>query len=236
MRHADRSAPIELYPRLLNREAHLDALHRIDATARSLSEPDHAQRAERARYGAALGQGKLPRAFARQMMRVARDKESFSDWLDVVGDRCATAEVATRLTPRDRRACRAQGSALAGADHVRRNRDARVRNGVLGRSGHVVARSLRQQGQCRRGARRTDVGSGEGTAARPVCARRIPDRSASSCDRRRGNEGKAFVGGVAVQVEHRFRISRSSAAGPRIRTAREYERNILVVIPGNNRG
>jgi hypothetical protein len=89
--------PIELYPRVLRRPEFLAALHGIDRTH------------DRYRFQTALNVvnvldmaelwgGRLPRSFAEQMLRVAQDKQEFDRWLELVSTRCETAEVAERLT------------------------------------------------------------------------------------------------------------------------------------------
>jgi len=89
--------PVELYPRMLRRAAHLDLLHRIDRSH------------DRFRYQTALNAlnvldmaelwrgRRLPRSFAEEMLRVAQDKEPYDKWLDLVRDRCTTPEATKRL-------------------------------------------------------------------------------------------------------------------------------------------
>jgi len=89
--------PVELYPRMLRRAAHLDLLHRIDRSH------------DRFRYQTALNAlnvldmaelwrgRRLPRSFAEEMLRVAQDKEPYDKWLDLVRDRCTTPQATKRL-------------------------------------------------------------------------------------------------------------------------------------------
>ena len=89
--------PVELYPRMLRRAAHLDLLHRIDGSH------------DRFRYQTALNAlnvldmaelwrgRRLPRSFAEEMLRVAQDKEPYDKWLELVQHRCTTADAERRL-------------------------------------------------------------------------------------------------------------------------------------------
>ena len=94
----DYQNPVELYPRMLQRAPLLDALHRIDGSR------------DYYRYQTALNilnvfdmserwpDGRLPRTFAEQMLRVAQDKQQFDKWLQIVAERSASPDVAERLT------------------------------------------------------------------------------------------------------------------------------------------
>lgn len=231
--HADRSAPIELYPRLLNREAHLDALHRIDSkhdhyqqqtTLNVLNVLDTAQR-----WGS-----KLPRAFARQMMRVARDKENFSDWLDVVGGRCTSAEVATRLTAEISRCVahkdqRWPAPITYDATATRAYEKAYWDDLVTLSHGHFVNKAnadvVRDEPSLNRakGLQRDLFALGEYLIDRHRHA--IADA---------GMQGKAFVGELPFKWNTDFEYEEFGGWAAN-RDGSEYERNILVVIPGNNR-
>src|SRR4029079_19427636 len=89
--------PVELYPRMLRRAAHLDLLHRIDRShdrfgyQTALNPLNVLDMAE-------LWRGRrLPRSFAEDMLRVAQDKEPYDKWLDLVRDRCTTPQATKRL-------------------------------------------------------------------------------------------------------------------------------------------
>ncbi len=95
---SDHRRPVELYPRILSREPYRDALHSVDG------------KGDYYRYQTALNvlnvfdmserwpDGRLPRTFAEQMLRVAQDKQRFDAWLEIVASRCADPAVAARLT------------------------------------------------------------------------------------------------------------------------------------------
>jgi hypothetical protein len=96
--HPDYAQPVELYPRMLRRPTLLDATQRIDRSH------------DRYRFQTALNvfnvfdiserwqHGRLPRSFAEQLLRVAQDHQQFDQWLKVVAERCAAPDVAQRLT------------------------------------------------------------------------------------------------------------------------------------------
>ena len=231
----DRSTPIELHPRLLNRQTYLDALHRIDAThdhyqsqttLNVLNVLDTAQRWQT---------GQLPRAFARQMMRMARDKESFSDWLDVVGSRCTTADVATRLT-REIADCVAQKDQRWPAPitydvTATRAYEMAYWNDLVTLShGHFVNKA------------NADVVSDEPTLNRAKGLQRdLFALGEYLIDRHRraiadaGMQNKAFVGELPFKWNTDFEYQEFGGWAAN-QDGSEYERNILVVIPGNNRG
>jgi Peptidase family M28 len=90
--------PVELYPRVLRRQTHLDLLQQIDRSR------------DRYRYQTSLnvlnifdmaerwpGRRRLPRSFAEEMLRVAQDKQRFGDWLSIIPERCTAPVVAQRL-------------------------------------------------------------------------------------------------------------------------------------------
>ena len=89
--------PVELYPRVQQRREFIAAVRGIDRTH------DHY------RYQTALNvvnvfdmadrwRGRLPRSFAEQMLRVAQDKQDFDRWLELLAERCETADIADCLT------------------------------------------------------------------------------------------------------------------------------------------
>jgi hypothetical protein len=231
----DLATPIELYPRLLNREAYLDALHRIDAkhdhyesqtTLNVLNVLDTAQR---------WGSGKLPRAFARQMMRVARDKERFSDWLDMVRGRCTSADAATRLTTEISNCVahkdqRWPAPITYDVTATRAYEKAYWNDLVTLSHGHFVNKA------------NADVVRDEPTLNRAKGLQRdllalgeyLIDRHRHAIDDA-GMQGKAYVGELPFEWNTDFEY-REFGGWASNQDGSECERNILVVIPGNNRG
>ena len=113
----DLAHPIELYPRLLERPAYLSALRHLD------------ERRDHYRHQTALNiltildmselwhEPRLPRSFARQMLRMAKDERA----AQLAGHRARTSHAAdggTAPGAGDRAAGRGNRSAFARADHV----------------------------------------------------------------------------------------------------------------------
>ncbi len=121
----DLAHPIELYPRLLERPAYLSALRHLD------------ERHDHYRHQTALNiltildmselwhEPRLPRSFARQMLRMAKD-ERLRSWMGIVRERVTQPTRRTTLGAGDRTADRGNRSAFARTDHVCRDGDARL--------------------------------------------------------------------------------------------------------------
>ena len=231
---ADYVDPVVLYPRILNRPPYFDALHRVDAThdhyrnqtsLNILNILDMAERSEDAR---------LPRMFARQMLRVARDKQHFDEWLASVGTRCTSQDVAARLT-------RAIGKCVAPRNErlpesityrttaTRAYEEAYWRDLVMLSQGHFVNKSnsdvIRDAPTLNRVThlQRDLFALGEYLIGR--------HRSAIASA---GLEGIAHVGELPFRWETDFEYP-GFGGWVANQDGTEYERNILMVIPGNNR-
>jgi hypothetical protein len=224
-----------VYPRLLDRQPYLDALHGIDGKhdhyrdQMALNIVNVLDMAERS------GDKRLPKMFARQMLRVAHDKQEFDDWLVMLGDRCESADVAGRLqravsscvAPKDSSlpesltyastATRVYEEAywddlvtLSHGRFVNKANSDVVRDApTLNRVTHLQ-RDLFALGEYLMGRHRAAIA---GTQM----------------------EGIAYVGELPFRWETDFEYT-GFGGWVSNQDGREYERNILMVIPGNNRG
>ena len=226
--------PVELYPRLLQREVFVDALHGIDGSR------DHY------RYQTALNilnvfdmterwpSARLPRTFAEQMLRVAQDKQRFDQWLEVVAERSASPAAADRLTR----------SLSRSVDSGKRRLPKSITYGATATRGYEEAYwqylvTLSHGGFVNKA--NSDVVGDPPTLQRVAHSRRdlfalgeYLIRQYRSAISAAGMEGVAYVGELAFKWETDFEY-RDFGGWVANQDGREYERNILVVIPGKDR-
>jgi hypothetical protein len=226
--------PVELYPRLLRRAHFMDALLRIDRskdyyryqTALNVVNVfDMAQR-----WG-----GRLPREFTEQMLRTARDQQRFEPWLEAVAQRSATPEVAERLTGalakciQSKRRSRWPKALTYDATATREYEEAYW--------GHLVTLS---HGEFVNKAN-SDVVDDAPTLGHVSHPKRdlhalgdflIGEYRAAIAAA--GMEGVAYVGELPFKWDTDFEYEHFGGWVAN-RDGREYERNILMVIPGKNR-
>jgi hypothetical protein len=225
--------PLELYPRVLRRPEFLAALNGIDKTH------DHY------RYQTALNvvnvfdmaerwRGRLPRSFAEQMLRVAQDKQEFDRWLELLSVRCETADVAELLTKAlgrkvDRRSVRLPKPITYERTANRAYEEAYWRYlSVLSR-GEFVNKS------------NSDVVTDPATQERLAHPRRDLHalggyliREYERAIAAAGMDGIAVVGELPFEWQTDFEY-KDFGGWVANQTGAEYERNIMLVIPGKDR-
>jgi hypothetical protein len=229
----DLAHPVELYPRLLERPAYLSALHHLD------THHDHYRHQTAMNILTILDMAqlwhepRLPRSLARQMLRMPKD-ERLREWLDIVRERATqptaerrlVREIEQRVEQTDRplpepityhmTATRAFEESywndivtLAHGPFVNKvNADVVQDEPTMKRIQHPQ-RDLRALGDFL--IQRHKVAIAEA-----------------------GMEGAAFVGELPFQWKTDFDFTRFGG-WLLSQDGREYERNILVVIPGKNR-
>jgi hypothetical protein len=230
----DLAHPIELYPRLLERPAYRSALRHIDTahdhyrlqtalnilTILDMSELWHEPR--------------LPRSFARQMLRMAKE-ERLREWLDILRERATqptaeqrlVGEIVQRVEETDRPL---PEPITYEATATRAFEEAYWNDIVTLAHGRFVNKV------------NSDVVQDEPTKKRiahphrdlhtlgDYLMKRHRDAIAAA-----GMEGRAFVGELPFRWETDYDFTQYGG-WLHNRDGKEYERNILVVIPGNNRG
>jgi len=230
----DLARPIELYPRIEERPAYLSALRHIDAardhyrhqtslnvlTILDMSERWHEQR--------------LPRSFARQMLRLAKD-ERIRGWLAMVRERAAqpTAEqrLVKELSERVEDTDRPLPEALTyDSTATRAFEEAYWKDIVTVAHGRFVNKV------------NSDVVQDEPTKEHTAHPGRDLHVMGDYLIKRHreaivaaGMEGKALVGELPFKWETDFEFTHFGG-WLHNQDNREYERNLLVVIPGRNRG
>jgi hypothetical protein len=228
-------SPVELYPRLLRRPHFVDALLRIDRSK------------DYYRYQTALnvvnvfdmaqrwGRGRLPREFAEQMLRIAQDQQHFEHWLDIVAQRSATPEVAERLTGtlakcvESKRRSRWPKALTYAVTATREYEEAYWRHLVTLSHGEFVNKA------------NSDVVDDAPTRRHVSHAKRdlqalgdflIGEYRAAIAAA--GMDGVAYVGELPFKWDTDFEYEHFGGWVAN-QEGREYERNILMVIPGKDR-
>ena len=199
----DIAHPIELYPRMLERPTYLSALRHLD------------ERRDYYRHQTALNiltildmserwpEQRLPRSFARQMLRMAKD-ERLRSWLDIVRERSVQPSAEHRLVRAITRRVEEADRPLPDPITYDFTAPRSFEEDLLERHHHAGAWRIRQQGQLRCGAGRADQEAQRPSPARSTRSGRLLDRAASSSDCGGRYGGQGVRGRIAVQVGNRF--------------------------------
>jgi hypothetical protein len=230
----DVAHPIELYPRLLERPEYLSALRHLD------------ERRDHYRHQTALNiltildmserwpEPRLPRSFARQMLRMAKDERVLS-WLDMVRARVTQPSAEQRLVQaieqRIEEAHRPLPEPITYAATATRSFEEAYWNDIITLAHGRFVNKVN-----------SDVVQDEPTKKRIKHPHRdlhalgdyLIERHEAAIAAA-GLEGIAFVGELPFKWETDFDFTQYGGWA-RNQDGTEYERNILVVIPGKNRG
>jgi hypothetical protein len=230
----DLAHPIEMYPRLLERPTYLSALRHLDhkrdyyrdqTALNILTILDMSER---------WPEQRLPRSFARQMLRMAKD-ERLRSWLDIVRERSVQPSAEQRLvraiTRRVEEADRPLPDAITYDFTATRLFEEAYWNDISTLAHGEFVNKVN-----------SDVVQDEPTKKRIAHPQRdlhalgdyLIERHEAAIAAA-GMEGKAFVGELPFKWETDFDFSQYGG-WVQNQTGEEYERNILVVIPGKNRG
>jgi hypothetical protein len=230
----DLAHPIELYPRLLKRPAYLSALRHLD------EKHDHYRHQTALNIMTILDMAQLwhephlPRSFARQLLRMAKE-EHVHDWLAVVRDRLTQPIAGQRLLSeierRVEKADRPLPKALTYDRTATRAFEEAYWNDIVTLAHGKFINKVN-----------SDVVQDEPTKKRSAHPHRDLHAMGDYLIKRHqaaiataGMEGKAFVGELPFKWETDFDFNQFDG-WVRNQNGKEYERNILVVIPGKNRG
>lgn len=230
----DPSHPIELYPRQLARPAYLSALRHID------SKHDHYRHQTALNILTILdmaelwGEPRLPRTFARQMLRMPKD-ERLREWLDIVRERATQPTAEQRLvgeiTQRVDETVLPLPEPITYHVTARRAFEEAYWNDIVTLAHGPFVNKVN-----------SDVVQDEPTMKRIQHPHRdlhalgeyLIERHREEI-RKAGMEGMAFVGELPFQWKTDYDFTKFGG-WLLSQDGREYERNILVVIPGKNRG
>jgi hypothetical protein len=230
----DLAHPIELYPRLLQRPVYLSALRHLDEThdhyrhqtalniltILDMSERWHEQR--------------LPRSFARQMLRIAKEGR-VRDWLVALHERATQPTAEQRLVSEIQRRVeetdRPLPEPITYETTATRAFEEAYWNDIITLAHDRFVNKVN-----------SDVVLDEPTKKRSAHPQRDLQALGDYLIKRHqeaisaaGMEGAAFVGELPFKWETDFDFTQYGG-WLRNQDGQEYERNILVVIPGKNRG
>ncbi len=227
--------PVELYPRLLRRAHFVDALHRIDCSKDYYRDETTLNVVNVLNMAQRWGRGRLPREFAEQMLRIAKGRQRFEPWLEILAQRSATPEVTARLTSalRDsvesKRRSRWPKALTYTATATRAYEEAYWRHLVTLSHGEFVNKS------------NSDVVDDAPTLGHVSHPKRdlhalgeflIGEYRAAIAAA--GMDGVAYVGELPFKWDTDFEYEHFGGWVAN-QDGREYERNILMVIPGKDR-
>jgi hypothetical protein len=230
----DLSHPIELYPRLQERPAYMSALRHIDT------------RHDHFRHQTALNiltlldmsqiwhEPRLPRSLARQMLRMPKD-ERLREWLDIVRERATqpTAEqrLVSEIKGRVEETDRPLPEPITYTTTATRAFEAAYWGDIVTLAHGPFVNKVN-----------ADVVQDEPTMKHIAHPNRdlhaLGDyliKRHEDAIKEAGMEGMAFVGELPFQWKTDFDLT-GFGGWQRNQEGKEYERNILVVIPGKNRG
>jgi hypothetical protein len=230
----DLARPIELYPRLLARPAYLSALRHLD------------ERRDHYRHQTALNiltildmaelwhEPRLPRSLARQMLRMAKD-ERLRSWLDIVRERATQPSAEQRLIGEIERRVEKTDRPLPDpityhATATRAFEEAYWNDISSLAHGKFVNKVNSDVVQDEPTKKRIKHPHRDLHALGDYLIERHQQAIAAA-----GMEGRAFVGELPFKWETDFDFPQYDG-WVRNQEGKEYERNILVVIPGKNRG
>ena len=230
----DLAHPIELYPRLLERPTYLSALRHLD------------DKRDYYRHQTALNiltildmserwpEQRLPRSFARQMLRMAKD-ERLRSWLNIVRERSVQPSAEHRLvraiTRRVEETDRPLPEPITYDFTATRSFEEAYWNDIVTLAhGHFVNKVNSDVVQDEPTKKRIAHPHRDLHALGDYLIKRHQEAIAAA-----GMEGAALVGELPFKWETDFDFTQYGG-WVRNQEGKEYERNILVVIPGKNRG
>jgi len=230
----DITHPIELYPRLLERPVYLSALRHLD------EKHDHYRHQTALNILTILDiserwhEPRLPRSFARQMLRVAKD-ERLRSWLDIVRERVTQPTAEQRLVQaieqRIEETDRPLPEPITYDTTATRAFEEAYWNDIITLAHGKFVNKVN-----------SDVVLDEPTKKRIAHPHRDLHALGDYLIKRHqeaiaaaGLEGAAFVGELPFKWETDFDFTQFGG-WVHNQEGKEYERNILVVIPGKNRG
>jgi hypothetical protein len=226
--------PIELYPRLLERPEYLSALRHLDEKRDHFRHQTALNILTILDMAALWPEPRLPRSFARQMLRMAKE-ERLRSWLDVVRERVTqpTAEqrLVSAIEQRIEETDRPLPEPITYAATATRSFEEAYWNDIITLAHGKFVNKVN-----------SDVVQDEPTKKRVKHPQRdlhalgdylIERHQKAIADA--GMEGKAFVGELPFKWETDFDFSQYGG-WVKNQDGTEYERNILVVIPGKDRG
>jgi hypothetical protein len=230
----DIARPIELYPRLLERPAYLSALRHLDESH------DHFRHQTALNILTILDMSerwhepRLPRTFTRQMLRMAKD-ERIRSWLEMVRQRASQPTAEQRLIKEITRRVESDFRPLPEAitypsTATRAFEEAYWKDIVTLAHGRFVNKVNSDVVQDEPTKKHTAHPSRDLHAMGDYLIKRHRDAIAES-----GMEGKAYAGELPFKWETDFDFIKFGG-WQHNQDGKEYERNILVVIPGKNRG
>jgi hypothetical protein len=229
----DLSDPVELYPRLLERPAYLSALRHVDTGH------DHFRHQTALNILTILDMSqlwhepRLPRSLARQMLRMARD-ERLREWLDIVRERATQPSAEQRfvreITQRVDETDRLLPEPITYSSTATRSFEEAYWNDIVTLAHGPFVNKVN-----------ADVVDDEPTRKRIAHPERdlralgdyLIERHQDAIVKA-GMEGQAFVGELPFKWTTDFDLTKFGG-WLRNQEGKEYERNILVVIPGKNR-
>ena len=230
----DLAHPIELYPRLLERPVYLSALRHLDETR------DHYRHQTALNIHTVLDMSQLwhepqlPRSFVRQMLRMAKE-ERLRDWLEVVRERATQPTAEQRLLSEIDRRVEKTDRPLPEpmtyhATATRTFEEAYWNDIIALAHGKFVNKVNSDVVQDEPTKKRIAHPHRDLHALGDYLIKRHQEAIAAA-----GMEGRAFVGELPFKWETDFDFPQFEG-WVRNQEGKEYERNILVVIPGKNRG
>jgi len=230
----DLAHPIELYPRLLERPTYLSALHHLD------------EKRDYYRHQTALNiltildisqlwhEPRLPRSFARQMLRMAKE-ERLREWVEVMRERVTQPTAEQRLVQaieqRIEKTDRPLPEPITYPATATRSFEEAYWNDIITLAHGKFVNKVN-----------SDVVQDAPTKKRIAHPHRdlhalgdyLIERHQQAI-KAAGMEGQAFVGELPFKWETDFDFTLYGGWKAN-QDGKEYERNILVVIPGKNRG
>ena len=231
----DLAHPLELFPRFRREAVYIDALEHVDESHDRYQHQTPLNILTLLDMAARWPTHRLPHSFARQMLRVAKE-ESFEAWLLAVGERAADPAVAHRLTAAiSQRVMPASNAptvpaAITYDTTATRAFEEAYWNDLLTLSkGHFINKVNSDVVQDERTLRRVQHPHRDLHLLGEYLIRRHREAIAAA-----GMEGVAFVGELPFRWETDFDFPLFDG-WRRNQDGQEYERNILVVIPGRKR-
>jgi hypothetical protein len=232
--HPDLSQPVELYPRLLERPAYLSALRHIDTAHDHFHHQTALNILNILDMSQLWHEPRLPRSLARQMLRMAKD-ERLREWLDIVQERATQPTAERRLVSEIKQRVEETDRPLPepityGVTATRTFEEAYWKDIMTLAHGQFVNKV------------NADVVQDEPTLQRIAHPGRdlhalgdylIQRHQQAIVDA--GMQDGAFVGELPFKWTTDFDLP-GFGGWQRNQDGTEYERNLLVVIPGKNRG
>ncbi len=230
----DLTHPVELYPRLQQRPAYLSALRHLDTAH------DHFRHQTALNILTILDMSqlwhepRLPRSLARQMLRMAKD-ERLREWLDIVQEKATQPTAEHRLTSEIRQRVEETDRPLPEpiTYHLTATRsfeEAYWNDVVTLAHGPFVNKVNADVVQDEPTMKRIQHPQRDLHALGDYLIQRHRDAIAEA-----GMEGVAYVGELPFQWKTDFDLT-GFGGWLNNQNGKEYERNLLVVIPGKNRG